>query len=85
MKVYRAEIVQSMQRFYQSLSEKDRRRYAAVEALKLGRVGKSYISRLLNCDDEAMQLGLAELGDDEALAMKRIRRLGGAKIGLEQH
>ncbi len=43
------------------------------------------ISTILNCDDEAMQLGLAELGDDEALAMKRIRRLGGAKIGLEQH
>ena len=29
-----------MQRYYQSLSEKDRRRYAAVEALKLGWGGK---------------------------------------------
>ncbi len=81
MTPYSEDIVQSMQRFYQSLSEKDRRRYAAVEALKLGRGGKSYISTILNCDDEAMQLGLAELDDDEALAMKRIRRPG----GLEQH
>ena len=40
-----------MQRFYQSLSKKDRRRYAGVEALKLGWGGKSYISQLLRCDD----------------------------------
>ncbi len=79
MTPYSADIVQLMQRFYQSLTEKDRRRYAAVEALKLGRGGKSYISTILNCDDEAMQLGLAELGDDEALAMKRIRRPGGGR------
>ncbi|MFM7715696.1 MAG: hypothetical protein ACKO7A_24225, partial [Microcystis sp.] len=30
------EIETQMQRFYQSLSEKDSRRYAAIEALKLG-------------------------------------------------
>ena len=68
-----------MQQFYQSLSEKDRRRYAAVEALKLGWGGKSYISQLLGCDDEAMQLGLTELGQPEALEMKRIRREGGGR------
>ena len=79
MTPYSADIVQSMQRFYQSLTEKARRRYAAVEALKLCRGGKSYISTILNCGDEAMQLGLAELGDDEALAMKRIRRPGGGR------
>jgi hypothetical protein len=68
-----------MQRFYQSLSEKDRRRYAAVEALKLGWGGKSYISQLLRCDSESMQLGLAELEDEEALQMKGIRRPGGGR------
>ena len=68
-----------MQRFYQSLSEKDRRRYAAVEALKLKWGGKGYISKLLGCDDEAMQLGRAELDDPESLQRKSIRREGGGR------
>lgn len=79
MKSYPAEVEQHMQRFYQSLSEKDRRRYAAVEALKLGWGGKTYISQLLGCDDEAMQLGLAELEDESVLRMNRIRRPGGGR------
>lgn len=79
MQPYSAEIEQRMQRFYQSLSEKDRRRYAAVEALKLEWGGKGYISQLLGCDDEAMQLGLAELDELESLNMKRIRRSGGGR------
>ena len=79
MQPYSSEIEQRMQQFYQSLSEKERRRYAAVEALKLGWGGKSYISQLLGCDDEAMQLGLNELAQPEALAMKRIRREGGGR------
>jgi len=36
-----------MQRFYTTLSEKDRRHYAAVEASKLGHGGVSYIARVL--------------------------------------
>ena len=34
--MYSPEIQRSMQMFYLSLSEKDRRRYAAIEAAKLG-------------------------------------------------
>ena len=84
MQPYPAEIEQRMQRFYQSLSEKDRRRYAAVEALKLEWSGKGYISQLLGCDDEAMQLGRAELDELESLNMKRIRREGGGrKLAIE--
>ena len=84
MQPYPAEIEQRMQRFYQSLSEKDRRRYAAVEALKLEWGGKGYISQLLGCDDEAMQLGRAELDELESLNMKRIRREGGGrKLAIE--
>lgn len=79
MQSYPAEIEQTMRRFYQCLSEKDRRRYAAVEALKLGWGGKSYISQLFECDDEAMQLGLVELEDETALNMSRIRRPGGGR------
>jgi Rhodopirellula transposase DDE domain len=79
MQPYPIEVEQQMQRFYHSLSEKDRRRYAAVEALKLGWGGLSYISGLLGCDDEAMQLGKRELGQQEELNQSRVRRAGGGR------
>jgi len=40
---YEEEIEEQMKNLYQSLSEKDRRRYAAIEAKKLGYGGTSYI------------------------------------------
>ena len=79
MQPYPIEVEQQMQRFYHSLSEKDRRRYAAVEALKLGWGGLSYISQLLGCDDEAMQLGKRELEQPEELNQSRVRRTGGGR------
>jgi len=45
MERYSAKLEQQMQRYYQSLSEQDRRRYAAIEALKLGHGGMSYITK----------------------------------------
>ena len=86
MQPYPPEVEQQMQRFYQSLSEKERRRYAAVEAMKLGRGGLSYISRLFGCDDEAMQLGKQELQDETRLHQSRSRRPGGGrKSAFETH
>lgn len=73
-----------MQRFYCSLSEKDRRRYGAIEALKLGWGGMSYISQLFGCDDETIRFGITESNEDEALRMSRIRRSGkGGKSAFE--
>jgi len=46
---YPAETENWMQMFYESLNEKDRRHYAAIEAHKLGHGGITYISELLNC------------------------------------
>lgn len=79
MQLYPIEVEQQMQRFYDSLSEKDRRRYAAVEAMKLGWGGLSYISQLLGCDDEAMQLGKRELEQQEELNQSRVRGAGGGR------
>ena len=39
MEGYGLQVERMMQRLYRSLSEKDRRRYAAVEAAKLGHGG----------------------------------------------
>ena len=47
---YPPEIESQMHNFYQSLSEKDRRRYAAIEAKKLGYGGIRYICRVLRFD-----------------------------------
>jgi Rhodopirellula transposase DDE domain len=68
-----------MQRYYQSLSEKDRRRYAAIEAVKLGYGGQAYIRRLFGCHHETLALGLAELADETALDHERIRQPGGGR------
>ena len=47
IKAYSPETEARMRNFYGSLSEKDRRRYAAVEAAKLGYGGITYICGVL--------------------------------------
>lgn len=77
---YSTEIEVQMQRYYQSLSEKDRRRYAGIEAVKLGHGGIAYISRVLGCDYRTIKSGMAELEDDgEHLEEPSIRRRGGGR------
>lgn len=73
---YSAVVEARMSRFYGSLNERDRRRYAAVEATKLGHGGIEYISRLLGCDPKAIGRGMAELESQAELATKRQRKKG---------
>jgi hypothetical protein len=79
MQTYPSNIEAQMQRYYQSLSEKDRRRYAAIEAVKLGYGGQAYIRRLFGCDHETLKLGLKELEDEKVLQDERIRQPGGGR------
>ena len=58
---YSEEVKHAMRLHYSQLREKDRRRYAAVEALKLGYGGISYISRLLSVDRKTILEGKKEL------------------------
>lgn len=76
---YSAEIEEQMQRYYQSLSEKDRRRYAAIEAVKIGYGGISYVHRVLGCVRGSIRLGIAELSDPAAMAEDRQRSPGGGR------
>jgi hypothetical protein len=69
-----------MKLFYESLSEKDRRRYAAVEAEKLGHGGIEYLAHLFGCDPKTVEQGrqdVAQLPRDEAEG--RVRKKGGPK------
>src|SRR4030095_7849180 len=76
MEVYAAEIEEKMQRFFEWLSEKDRRRYAAIEAAKLGHGGVEYIARVLACDPKTMRQGLRDLEAAEDGAAGRSRKKG---------
>jgi hypothetical protein len=78
MGVYSAEIEEKMQRFFGWLSEQDRRRYAAVEAAKLGHGGIEYIAQVLACDPKTIRQGLLDLEKAGDGAAGRIRKKGGA-------
>lgn len=77
---YPEQVERTMRTFFGTLSEKDRRRYAAVEAEKFGKGGLAYISRLLGIDSSTIRQGQADL---ERLppgeAPGRVRRPGGGR------
>lgn len=80
MDPYPSEVCKHMRAFYDSLSEKDRRRYAAVEAEKLGHGGVEYIASVLGCSERTVRQGrsdVSKLPEDEAGG--RIRKKGGAQ------
>lgn len=66
---YSESVEAKMVKIYQSLSEKVRRRYAAIEAAKLPHGGTEYIVRLFGCDPKTIRRGSREvesLPKDEA-------------------
>ncbi len=73
---YTAEIEHSMQMFYNSLSEKDRRRYAAIEAAKLGHGGIEYVATLLGCDPKTIRQGQQDLDHLPDGLGERVRKKG---------
>ena len=78
MEAYAAEVEAKMKRLFGWLSEKDRRRYAAVEAAKLGHGGVEYVARVLSCDPKTIRQGLAELEEPADPAAGRVRKKGAA-------
>ena len=61
METYTKKIEENMNHFYESLSEKDRRHYAAIEAEKYGHGGVTYIAGLFNCSRQTIYDGIEEL------------------------
>lgn len=59
-KIYPVQIERWMRMFYDNLSEKDKRHYAAVEAEKLGHGGINYISELLGCSRQTIYSGMED-------------------------
>ncbi len=78
---YSPEIEHSMRMFYGSLSEKDRRRYAAIEAAKLGHGGVEYVATLLGCDPKTVRRGQQDLDHLPDGLGERVRKKGAGGSG----
>jgi hypothetical protein len=76
MDAYAPGIERMMKRLFDSLREHDRRRYAAIEATKLGYGGVDYIARVLGCDPKTIRQGEAELEEGDDLDTGRVRKKG---------
>lgn len=69
--------------FYSFLDEKQRRLYAGLEALKLGRGGDRRISELLGLDPHTVAKGRRELLSQD-VQRQRVRRAGGGRKPTEK-
>jgi hypothetical protein len=76
MDAYTPEVERVMTRLFDSLGERDRRRYAAVEATKLGHGGVEYVAGLFGCDPKTIRQGQVELEGRDDLDSGRVRKKG---------
>ena len=78
MSPYSQPIEQAMKDYFETLSEKDRRRYAGIEALKLGHGGVGYIAELFDISRKTVRKGWKEVSKMSAAEKenRRIRKKG---------
>jgi hypothetical protein len=77
---YASDVEERMKAFYETLSEKDRRRYVAVEAQRLGHGGIRYVAQVFGCSSRTIERGLVELDElPQDPAVGRVRRPGGGR------
>lgn len=72
-----------MRSFFGALNEKHQRRYAALEAQRLGHGGIQYVSGVLGCSTRTIRRGMDELDSlDNDPAAGRVRRPGAGRKKL---
>jgi hypothetical protein len=81
---YSKETEEQMRLFYEKLSEKEKRRYAAIEAEKLGHGGQQYICKLLGCSPTTLRVGRAELRERAGGPEEGVRRPGGGRKKIRE-
>lgn len=79
MTPYPPEIEKEMKWFADSLRENDRRRYAAIEADKLGHGGIEYVAKVLDIDPKTIQRGQRDLETLADQPRDRVRKSGGGR------
>ena len=79
-KRYEPHVEDRMRVFWQTLSERDRRRFAALEAARLGHGGLEYVAEVLGCSARTIERGADELGQlPNDPAAGRVRRPGAGR------
>ena len=76
IRTYASDVEEQMRSFFRSLSERDRRRYAGLEACKLGHGGVEYVAEVLGCDPKTVRRGKADLLELPDLPAGRVRKKG---------
>ena len=77
---YEPHVEERMRDFFETLNEKDQRRFAALEAQRLGRGGTRYIADVLRCSTQRIVRGAADLEQlPEDPAEGRVRRPGAGR------
>lgn len=77
---YGSDVEHRLRAFHETSSEKDRRRYVAVEAQRLGYGGITSVARVFGCSERTIERGMAELAQlPHDPAAGRVRRPGGGR------
>jgi hypothetical protein len=67
---------EAMRHLFDSLNERDRRLYAAAEAVKLGRGSLLYLTHVFDCDPKTIRRGVHELQQQSCFSPGRSRKKG---------
>ncbi len=75
-----------MRKLYNTLSEKDKRRFTAIESMVLGHGGDTYVANVLGCNPKTVSRGRNEMKTipSDSDYNGRIRRSGGGRKGYEE-
>ena len=77
---YTQDIEDKMKLFFLNLSEKDKRHYAALEAIKLDYGGIQYLASLFGYSRQTISQGIQELKSHPLASPKdKVRRSGGGR------
>jgi hypothetical protein len=79
-KPWDASVEKNVRDFYQTLSEKDRRRFAAVQARQLGSGSVRYMAEVVGCSRRTIARGRVELDElPQDPAAGQVRRPGAGR------
>lgn len=71
---YAFQAIEQMRLHYSRLSQKERKRYAALEALKIGQGGVEYISNILGIRQNTIKKAIKEMAQESEIPSAPIGR-----------
>lgn len=83
-KVLAHELKAAIVLFYSTLDEQQRRLYAGLESIRLGRSGDKTVSQLLNIDSDTVARGRKEIMADDVI-LGQVRRRGGGRPNIKKN